>query len=792
MKLLEKLKNRYVQFAIICTIGFSILAFQLSYLTVEKGEELYAESLNRQRVELKLRGNRGNILDRYGIPVAVNNQIYAVQLNRRQFPTDHGEINNVLLKFLDIIYKNGDEDTLIDSIPIKIREGAHSLKDKGKFYYIWEDEEPDVRKERYNKWANRIGVKREMTADEMMEYLRERYKIDESISDEMARRIACIRLEIYMRRFTQYEPIPIASEISYETLIELETFASELPGIQTTVESGRYYPMGETMAHIVGYIGSIQEEQVEQYKEQGYDISRDKIGQVGIEAYGEKWLTGSTKDRQGKLVAEVDSNGKVIRVLEEVAPQNGDNIVLTIDSQLQNAVFSILEEEIAKMRQGLGPYKNNVAPLAEEGAAVVLDVNTGEILAMVSYPSFDPNSPKKEGNQFALAFQGGMIPGSVFKMLIGVAGLMEGEITVNERIYDHGRYTKYDSVNGPRCWRAGGHGYENLSDALKHSCNYFFYEVADRLGVDAINKWATLYGLDGQTGLEILSPEADKNVIPGRETKVEAERGNMRTLIIRIMRRYGYFGDTLTDEQKELVDRLIDFPLSEDRSAKSGLEEIEAIADMLREMGYTENASQAAAEIRTNVLRSYKRWTPSDTIMTGIGQRYTIVSPLSVARYIAALVNGGKVLRTQVVKEIVDSDGKIIEKRAPEIIRQLEINQEYTDAIKEGMWRVVNDASYDGGGAGTAVSIFRDMDPQITLGGKTGTAEVIPTDENRNYAWFVAFTPYEDPEIAVVVAIPNGRTSGNAAWIARRIIEEYYRQKEQRRNELIQPINELQ
>ena len=147
---------------------------------MEKGEELYAESLNRQRVELKLRGNRGNILDRYRIPVAVNNQIYAVQLNRRQFPTDHEEINNVLLKFLDIIYKNGDEDTLIDSIPIKIREGAHSLKDKGKFYYIWEDEEPDVRKERYNKWANRIGVKREMTADEMMEYLRERYKIDEA------------------------------------------------------------------------------------------------------------------------------------------------------------------------------------------------------------------------------------------------------------------------------------------------------------------------------------------------------------------------------------------------------------------------------------------------------------------------------------------------------------------------------------------------------------------------------------------------------------------------------------
>ena len=793
LRLLEKLKNRYVQFGIICITGFSILAFQLSYLTVEKGEELYAESLNRQRVELKLRGNRGNILDRNGIPVAVNTQIYAIQLNRRQFPTDHQEINNVLYKLLTIIYKNGDEHTLIDSIPIRIREGAYSSKDKAEFYYIWEGEEDEIRKERYNKWINKIGAKGEMTADEMMEYLRERYKIDDSISDEMARRIACIRLEIYMRRFTQYEPIPIASGISYESLIELETFASELPGIQTTVESGRYYPMGETMAHIVGYMGSIQEAQVEAYREKGYDISRDKIGQVGVEAYGEKWLTGSTEERQGKLVAEVDSNGKIIRVLEEIPPQNGDNIVLTIDSQLQNAAFSILEEEITKMRLGLEPYgESGMAPLAEEGAAIVLDVNTGDILAMVSYPSFDPNSPKKEGNQFALAFQGGMIPGSVFKMLIGVAGLMEGKITVNERIYDSRRYTKYDSINGPRCWRAGGHGYETLSDALKHSCNYFFYEVADRLGVEAINKWATLYGLDGQTGLEILSSEADKNIIPGKQTKIEAERNNMRTLINRIMRKYGYFTDTLTDDQKDLVERLIDFPLSDDRSAKTGLKEVEAITDMLKEMGYTRNASQAAAEIRTNVLHNYKRWTPTDTIMSGIGQRYIVVSPLSVARYIAALVNGGKVLKTHVVKEIVNPDKGIVEKTKPEIIRQLEVKQEYIDAVKEGMWRVVNDESHNGDGAGTAVSTFKGIDPNITVGGKTGTAEVVPTDENRNYAWFASFTPYENPEIAVVVAIPNGRASGNASVIARRIIEEYYRQKEQRKNDIVQSVNELQ
>ena len=108
------------------------------------------------------------------------------------------------------------------------------------------------------------------------------------------------------------------------------------------------------------------------------------------------------------------------------------------------------------------------------------------------------------------------------------------------------------------------------------------------------------------------------------------------------------------------------------------------------------------------------------------------------------------------------------------------------------MWRVVNDESHNGDGAGTAVSTFKGIDPNITVGGKTGTAEVVPTDENRNYAWFASFTPYENPEIAVVVAIPNGRASGNASVIARRIIEEYYRQKEQRKNDIVQSVNELQ
>lgn len=789
--MLKTLKDRNVQLGIICVICLSILAGQLAYLTVEKGDQLYAESLIKQRVELRLNGTRGMILDRYGIPVATNRQIYKLQLDRQQIPSSHDELNQILLNMLEIIYKNGDQDTLLNLMPIKIDSKT------GKPSYIWEDEEKEVQDIRYDRWSKDIGVKEKLNAEEMLEYLRkERYKIADHVDDEMAINIISIRLNIYMKRFTQYEPIPIAEGISPETVVQMETFASEMPGVQTLVGSGRFYPMGEDLSQILGYLGSIGKDQIEEYRERGYDISSDKIGQTGVEAYSEEWLTGNKKDRLGKLVAEKDSFGKVIRVLDEVPPQNGDDIVLTIDSQLQSSITNILKEEIEKMREGIPPYQErNIAPLAEEGAAVVLDVETGEILSLVSYPSFDPNSPGKEGKQFSLAYQGSVIPGSVVKMVVGIAGLMEGVVTLNERIYDAYRYTKYDSKNPPKCNRASGHGWENYTDAIKHSCNYYFYEVADRLGVEAISKWFKLFGLDGGTGIEILPSERDKNIIPDKEIKINAERSSMRRYITNIMRRYGYFGSQLTDEQREQVERIIDFPLSEDRSREAGLREVQELTEMLKSMGYTERVNQAADEIRRDVLTYYKRWRPSDTIMAGIGQGYTAISPLAIARYMAALANGGKVLETHVVKKIVDSEGKVIKETQPKVIRQLDIKQDYLDSTLEGMWQVVNDPNPTRGendGGGTAYSYFKDMDPNITVAGKTGTAQTVPTDNNKNNAWFVAITPYENPEIAVVVVIPNGRTSGNAAPVARRIIEEYYRLKEQRRINSLPSIDQLQ
>ena len=789
--MLKKLKERNIQFGIICMICLSILVGQLAYLTVEKGDELYAQSLKKQRVELKLKGTRGNIVDRYGIPVATNRQIYSVQLDRQQIPSDHDELNSIILRMLEIIYDNNDQDKLVNVMPIEIDQN------NGKYRYIWEDEDQEVQDKKYKRWSEDIGVEDKLNAGGMVEYLRnERYEIDDQVDDEMALGIISVRLNIYMKRFTQYEPIPIAEDVGSETVVQLETFAPEMSGVQTIVDSGRFYPMGGGFSQIVGYLGSIGKDQTEEYKEQGYDISSDKIGQVGIEAYAEEWLTGNKAERQGRLVAEKDSFGKVIRVLEEIPPQNGDEVVLTIDSQLQRSISNILKEEIEKMREGLPPYQEkNIAPLAEEGAAVVLDIHTGEILSLVSYPSFDPNSPSKEGKQYSLAFQGSIIPGSVFKMLIGIAGLMEGAISVDERIYDAVRYTKYDSKSPPKCSRSSGHGWETYTDALKHSCNYYFYEVADRLGIGHISKWAKLFGLDGGTGIEIMNPERDKNIIPDEEIKIKSERNNMRKHIIKIMAKYGYFNGQLTDKQKEQVEEIIDFPLSEDRSKEAGLREVQELSELLKSMGYTEKTNQAADEIRRDVLSYYKRWRPSDTIMAGIGQGYTAISPLAMARYVAAIANGGKVLETHVVKEIVDPEGQIIQETQPKIIRELEVKQEYLDATLKGMWEVANDPDSTRGendGGGTAASYFKDMDPSITVAGKTGTAQTVPTDETKNNAWFVSVTPYENPEIAVVVVIPNGRTAGNAAPVARRIIEEYYRLREERRVNSLSPMDQLQ
>ncbi|MBM7583064.1 penicillin-binding protein 2 [Caldicoprobacter guelmensis] len=809
--MLKWFKNRFFLFGLICTLGFTTLLFRLAYLTVELGETYYALSMERKSVEIPLKGSRGNILDRNGIPMATNKQMFVVELDKQRMPTGDKQLNDLIYRVISIIKQNGDATSLMDNIPIKIDEN-------GRFYYAWENKSPDSQKKDFERWKSEAGIRVDLPADEMLQHLRERFKLAEELPDDIARDMVSVRLDIYMNRYRP-NPIRIATGVSQKTVAQLETYANELPGLQISVEMGRYYPMGDVAAHIIGYVGRISSEDIEEYRNKGidlraagYDLSVDRIGKMGIEKYAEQWLTACTKDKRGMLWAEVNSAGRVVRVLSETPPEDGNDVVLTLDSRLQKAVEDILAEEIHKMAAGLPPYEGDkYAPYANRGAAVILDVHTGEILAMASYPAFDlnlfiPSISAKEYQKIlnapgkpltAVAFQERFPLGSVIKMMVGIAGLMEGKVTLNEEIYDAYQYTKY-GTGGPRCWtRPGVHGHENFVDALKHSCDYYFYELADRLGIYKLVEWGRAFGLEGHAGLEIGDVES---FIGDPERRIALRRpaiiGGIKALMGNKNKPYYDFFQNVDQEKKDkLAERLADLPV------EATYNDVRRV--IKEEVGNFKGFESFSSDVWGGPIYA-KRWLPYDTVRTGIGQTDVNVTPLAVARYIAAIANGGKVMETHVLKKVVSPKGEILNEMRPVVVNDLNIKPEYLEAARLGMYKVVNDKSTAGGGAGTAVGAFAGLDPAITVAGKTGTAQtkIIPgadKDEKKreeqqkyNVAWFGAFTPYENPEIAIVVMIPNGRTSSNAAIVARRVIEEYYRLKNtQRQFDAVDQVNQL-
>jgi penicillin-binding protein 2 len=382
----------------------------------------------------------------------------------------------------------------------------------------------------------------------------------------------------------------------------------------------------------------------------------------------------------------------------------------------------------------------------------------------------------------AMAFQERFPSGSVIKMMIGIAALMEGKVTLNEEIYDAYQYTKY-GAGGPRCWaRPGVHGHENFVDALKHSCDYYFYELADRLGIYKIVEWGKLFGLEGHTGLEIGDVES---FIGDPERRVVLRRPMVIAGIKALMGNkdkpyYDFFQNVDQEKKNRLAERLAGLPV------EATYNEIRKV--IKEEVGDFKGFESFSSDVWGGPIYA-KRWLPYDTVRAGIGQTDVSVTPLAVARYIAAIANGGKVMETHVLKKVVSPKGEVLSETQPVVINDLDIKPEYLEAARLGMYKVVNDKSTAGGGAGTAVSYFAGMDPSIVVAGKTGTAQTKTISgadkdpqkrleqEMRNVAWFGAYTPYENPEIAIVVMIPNGRTSSNAALVARRIVEEYYRLK---------------
>ncbi len=475
---------------------------------------------------------------------------------------------------------------------------------------------------------------------------------------------------------------------------ELSAQASDLPGVEIAAVANRRYEAGELLGHILGYVGPITEEEFAILEADRYRIS-DRLGQTGVEAYYERVLRGVPGQRQ----SEVNAAGRELRTLRLEDPTPGNGIQLTIDLELQAAVHDIL---IDSMGGSLF------------ASAVVVDVHTGEVLAMVSVPTYDPNiftGEVDEDTLTALLEDEGrplvnhviadqFASGSIFKVITGTAALSEGVIHPDEVIFSPGVIEVQNEVD-PRIvytFRDTTSGYFDFLRGMAESSNVYF--------------WYLSGGSPFQVAVaeELLTPE---DIAEQRRLEAAGIIGGSQDFT-------GLGAERLAHWARAF-----------------GLDEPTGI-DLVGE------AAGAVGDPEWKLRTFGEPWGQGDSYNFGIGQGFVSVTPLQMAMVTAAIANGGQVLQPRVVGDIVDADGRVVEPFTPRIVRRLDVTPETLETVRRGMAMAVL-----GGTAGNA------WFPEMQVGGKTGTAEFgeerLFKDEFPTHGWFLGFAPYEDPEIAIVV-----------------------------------------
>lgn len=483
----ERKKIRYnLTTVLVYAIGV-ILILQLFNLQIVNGQDYRDKSNTRLTRESTLQAARGNFLDRTGNIIASTTTSTRLELYKTKI--DNKTLNDSILAMINVLEKNGDK--YIDNFPIVLNPYAFTFS-KG---------------ESINNFKEEYEISKEATAEQAFFELKEKYKITNENPEEI-RKILIVRYEISENGYSSTKPVTIAKSISNKSINELGERGSEFPGINMVAEPVRNYALGSVASHILGYVGPISSDEYSEKKDKGYS-QNDYIGKTGLEYVLEEYLRGENGIKQIDMAVNGTTTGEYIS--EEAI--SGADVVLTIDANLQKITENALKANIEKIRNG-GFGKSYGA---KGGAAVVMNVKTGEVLALASAPDFEPQqfingisnakwNEYKEGNSlFNRAVQGAYAPGSIFKMVTAVAGLESGVITTKEKINDTG---VYPHGHNPRCWVYNdygyGHGYINVSDAIKKSCNYFFYEVGYRMGIELLEKYASYFGLGRKTGIELL------------------------------------------------------------------------------------------------------------------------------------------------------------------------------------------------------------------------------------------------------------------------------------------------
>lgn len=406
-------------------------------------------------------------------------------------------------------------ESYFDSLPIS---------DSAPYSFVYEDETSE---KQIQALIERFKLNEDATAAQVMEQLIKKYKINTSLTTQEKRIIAGVRYEMERSSFSASNPYTFANDISINTVTAIKELSDEYPGVDIGTESKRVYTTPYLASHILGRTGKIYAEEYPELRDKGYKMN-EYVGKEGIEKAMEDYLRGT----DGVRVIERDSDGKVLNVTTVRDPISGNNIILTLDKDLQEIAQKSLADTIKSISDGGKNKKSQEGADACAGAVVAISVDSGELLACASEPNFDLTSYIENYNAlstdelkplFNRATNGTYAPGSTFKMATGIAGLEEGYITTKTLIRDQGIYKKYPDYQ-PRCWVYSDygttHGSINVSQALEKSCNYFFYETADLMGIDHLNTYCTKLGLGQKTGIEI--PEA-AGVLAGPEYRKKTD-----------------------------------------------------------------------------------------------------------------------------------------------------------------------------------------------------------------------------------------------------------------------------
>lgn len=455
---------------------------------------------------------RGEILDRYGRKLVANRISY--QLTFDYLLWSKSRQNDVLMALTELCGSYGL--TYEDHLPLTADGTAYQTDRSGE----------DAMDKRLNQFLQAQKWAETMEPAELFQKLCQRYRIDETLTAETARTIAGIRFDLETGRFSTLEPFVFLKEIPLELAICIGERADDLPGVRAETTYQREY---QTIyaAHTLGHLGLINTDEYAELADQGYR-SNDRVGRDGAEKAFESDLHG----RAGYEKLRLTADGHVVDVLEDRPAEAGSNVMLTIDIRLQAAVERALAEQIELMvAEGVeDPEKpQDVAG----GAAVVIDIATGDVLAEASYPTYDLSRFNELFNELNAdertpmlnrAVSGIYSPGSIFKMVTSVAGLELGIITPETVIEDTGVYRFYQDYQ-PSCWLYSAsrmtHGDETVVTALRDSCNIFFFDVGRRIGIEQLAEYARAFGFGEYTGIELSGESRGYVASPESKRKLE-------------------------------------------------------------------------------------------------------------------------------------------------------------------------------------------------------------------------------------------------------------------------------